>query len=239
MRRQNYLFPGYPIMQDENFFKLSQDSVILGSFGKLRKGEKLLDIGCGIGVLLMIMLIRSPNASGTGIEITEGAAELACENLKLCGLEERGTILHSDMRSFDKRLYGNFDVCVSNPPYFAPSRGYTSPKDSIAAARNESCGNIADVCLTACNALKWGGRFYLCYPPERMASLFSSLAQNRLEPKVMRLVHPSENHAPCLVLIEARKGGGEGLCVMPPLLIEKNGEKTEEFKRIYMLEETE
>lgn len=237
MRHQNYLFPGHPILQDDRYFKLSQDSVVLSSFAAVKKNERLLDIGCGIGVLTLLMLLRCPGSRATGLEITEGAAELARENLALNGMEDRGEILQGDMRDFPKALYGAYDVCISNPPYFDPSRGFSSRTDILATARNERSGDIYDVCRTAGNALKWGGRFYVCYPPDRLADLLEALRRSRLEPKTMRLVFPDAAHAPCLVLVEARKGGGAGLRILPSLMIAENGEKTEEFKRIYQLEE--
>lgn len=237
MRHQNYLFPGYPILQDDRYFKLSQDSVVLSAFAKVKKNERLLDIGCGIGVLTLLMLIRCPGSRATGLEITEGAAELARENLALCHLEDRGEILTGDLRAFPKNLYGAYDVVISNPPYYDPGRGFSSHTDILATARNQRSGDIFDVCRTAGQALKWGGRFYVCYPPVRLADLMEALRTQKLEPKTMRLVFPDEHHAPCLVMVEARKGGGAGLSILPSLMIAQNGEKTEEFKRIYQLEE--
>jgi len=235
LRHENYLFPGHPIIQDDRYFKLSQDSVVLGAFLKVKKGEHFLDLGCGIGVLTMIALIRNPGCTGVGLEITEGAAELAAENLVNCGLSGRGEIICRDMRELQSDLSDRFEVVISNPPYFAPTRGFSSPSEAIARARNESTGDIGDVCRAASKALKWGGRFYVCYPPDRMADLFEALRQNRLEPKVMRLVFPTDQKAPCLLLIEARKGGGMGLNILPSLILRRDGQKTPEFEEIYRL----
>lgn len=237
MLHQNYLFPGHPILQDDRYFKLSQDSVVLSSFARVKKNERLLDLGCGIGVLTLLMLLRCPGSRATGLEITEGAAELARRNLTLNNMDDRGEIMTCDMRDFPKDRYGAYDVCISNPPYFDPGRGFSSQTDILATARNERSGDIRDVCRTAGNALKWGGRFYVCYPPVRLADLMEALRASKLEPKTMRLVYPDNRHAPCLVMIEARKGGGAGLNILPSLMIAENGEKTEEFKRIYQLEE--
>lgn len=236
MRQTNFLFPGYPIIQDDDYFKLSQDSVVLSSFSAARKNDKILDIGCGIGVLTLLMLIRHDTVTAHGLEITKGAAELARENLALNNFETRGTIDNINMSDFPKALYGAFDMCISNPPYFSPNRGFSSPRPEIAAARNESCGDIYDVCLCASRALKWGGRFNVCYPPERLGDLFAALSQNNLEPKIMRLVHADIAHGPNLVLIGARKGGGAGLIINPPLIIRENGAYTDEFQKIYRLE---
>ena len=68
-----------------------------------------------------------------------------------------------------------------------------------------------------------------------MADLFEALRQNRLEPKVMRLVFPTDQKAPCLLLIEARKGGGMGLNILPSLILRRDGQKTPEFEEIYRL----
>ena len=239
MRQQNYLFPGYPILQDDRFFKLSQDSVVLSAFARLRRGERMLDLGCGIGVLTMLMLLRSPGGRAVGLELQPGAADLARENLALCRLEDRGEIRTGDLRELPGTLCDAFEVCISNPPYFDPGRGFVSPRAELAAARSEQGASIGEVCRGAGRALRWGGRFYLCYPPQRLVALFAALTDSRLEPKTLRLVYPDEGKEPCLALVEARKGGGAGLRVMPPLFIAQNGHYNDVFKRIYQLEPLE
>ena len=211
--------------------------MLLGAFAKVRRKERVLDLGCGVGVLAIMALLRNPGCTACGLEITPGAAELARQNLELCGLSDRGGIVCGDMRDMPRGLIGRFDVCISNPPYFHPERGLSSPSAAMAAARNQSCGGISDVCVAAASCLKWGGRFYLCYPPGDLSPLFASLLQNRLEPKTMRLVFPTEGSRPCLVLLEARKGGGVHLDILPSLIIEKDGQKTSEFKKMYTLED--
>ena len=42
---------GLQLLQDDRFFKLGQDSVLLSAFAKPRRNAKLLDLGCGSGIL--------------------------------------------------------------------------------------------------------------------------------------------------------------------------------------------
>ena len=221
MRYEHHITLEKTIIQDDRFFKLSQDSLLLSDFAPEQKG-RILDLGCGVGVLMILMLLKSPRAHALGLEITEGACELARLNLKKCGLETQGGVLECDIRLMPKRLYGYFDCCISNPPYFSPSRGFSSQKSAMAAARNESCGDIMDVCRAAFYALKWRGIFHVCYPAKRLCDLTEALSANRLEPKRMRFVYTSPEKPPYLVLLSAVKGGGRHLEVMAPLLVTKD-----------------
>ena len=40
---------GLSLLQDDRFFKLGQDSVLLSAFAKIRRRAKVLDLGCEIG----------------------------------------------------------------------------------------------------------------------------------------------------------------------------------------------
>ena len=238
MRQEILLFPGHPIVQDDDFFKLSQDSMLLGGFFRQGRGKRLLDLGCGVGPLMLIALLRFPKLRAVGVDVMEGAAALARENIVKNGLQDRAEVMRGDLRSLDRSLWDAFDLCISNPPYFEPDRGFRSPSETMAAARDGATGGVRDVCRAASRALIWGGRFYVCCPPERLSELFAALTAEHLEPKVLQLVHPALDRPPCLALAEAKKEGGPGLKVCPPLIIRQDGQETEAFRRNYRLEET-
>ncbi|EGJ48924.1 tRNA1(Val) (adenine(37)-N6)-methyltransferase [Desulfocurvibacter africanus] len=78
---------------------------------------------------------------------------------------------------------------------------------------------LGDFVAAAAYALKLRGRACFVFPAERLATLLADLAACRLEPKRLRFVHPRAGEPARRVLVEARKGGGEGLIVEPPLLL--------------------
>ena len=47
---------GLSLLQDDRFFKLGQDSVLLSAFAKIRRRAKVLDLGCGYGWHCMILV---------------------------------------------------------------------------------------------------------------------------------------------------------------------------------------
>ena len=45
---------GLKLLQDDRFFKLGQDSVLLSAFARPRRNARLLDLGCGTGALALL-----------------------------------------------------------------------------------------------------------------------------------------------------------------------------------------
>ena len=61
----------------------------------------------------------------------------------------------------------------------------------------------------------------MIYTANRLPELISALAQNELEPKVLKFIHPRKNSEANLVLIKTIKNGRPGLRILPPVFIYK------------------
>lgn len=220
-------------MQRPGVFKLGSDSVLLAAFAKLKRVKNVCDLGSGGGVLPVLIAACQQQVKITGLEIDPKAVKLSRENAELNGMQERIDIICGDIREYRKFLKaGEYDLVVSNPPYFSQGSGFVS--NSLPNARGEEMCSLDDVCRAAAYALRWGGNFAAVYRPERLSQLCCALTANGLEPKRIRLTQYKQNTAPNLVLIEARRGGNPGLVIEPPLIMTNEaGEETEEIKRIY------
>ncbi len=213
------------------------DSFLLASLPRLKPGMKVCDLGCGTGLLGLLLLQREPGLTVTGLDIQPGAVELgklaAAEN----GLEDRLFFRLEDLR--DTALpAGNFDLAICNPPYFPPSGGLSPKGEARRTARTEETCTLGDVCRAAGRLLRWGGSFCLVHKPERLADLLCAPREAGLEPKRLRFVSVRSERAPSLVLLEARRGGRPGLTVEPPLILENpDGSPTAELDRVYFREE--
>lgn len=226
---------GFRLVWDEHCFPLGMDSMLLADFATLRKRDRVADLGCGAGVLLLLLFSREPELRADGVELSPEAAGQARGNLDRNGLSARARILEGDLRSPSVPLSpGAYDLAVSNPPYFSPGSGQTAGTKARAAARSELFCPAEELCRAAARLLRPGGRFALVFRPERLPALFSALEGAGLEPKRLRFVHHQANKPPSAVLAEAVRGGKPGLACLPPLLVrEENGTESAEIKRIY------
>lgn len=227
------LWPGGPVYAAESGFPLCTDSILLADFVRPRQARQGVDLGCGAGILSLLLLEKAPRLHMTGLELRSEAAALARENLRRNGWEERGTVLACDLRDCSSLFpAGAFSLAVANPPYFSLASGAQAPEAGRAGARSERDCSLQELCRAARYLLRSGGSFCLVYRTERLSELFCSLSAAGLEPKRLRLVSARSGAAPKLALVEARRDGRPGLSVEPELLLEDNGA---ELKRIYHL----
>jgi len=202
---------------------------------KVRKQTRAIDLGCGSGVISIIMAWESPDLFIDGIEIQPDAAKLAAENTQLNELSHRVKIIEDDIRAYRSfSEAGKYDLAVSNPPYYPNGSGKLPKSEEIAVARAEALCNLDDICQAAGYLIKWGGSLMLVHKPERLADIFRSLNDAGFEPKRMRFVQHQHGSPPNLVLIESRRGGNPSLKIEAPLILANgNGSDSNEVKAIY------
>lgn len=215
-------------------FPLGSDTMALADFVRLRTGEAVCDLGCGGGALGLLLCAAEPSCRVTGVELDETACIIAADNFAQTALNGRCTLVQGDLREIRSLLpAGAFSVAVSNPPYFPPASP-ASPEPARAAARSESGCSLDALCAAASWVLRNRGRFFLTYRAERLCALVCALRRHGLEPKRLRPVRHGPGSPVKLLLLEARKGGGQGLAFEPELLFYgPDGQPTAEYRRIY------
>lgn len=225
------LWPGGPRYVDDPAFKITTDSVLLADFALGREFDRCMDLGCGGGVISVLMHDEEPHAVFDSIDIRPEAVEICRQNYAENGI--RGEIKCADMR--DHRAMGGageYDIVVCNPPYFYGG-GKPSPDPARAAARGGSL-SPAQFCGAASYLLKKGGEFHLVHKPEYLTDIFAAMRLADIEPKRLRLVAHKASSQPSLVLITGRRSGRPGMAALPLLILANDdGTPSEEMKEIY------
>jgi tRNA1Val (adenine37-N6)-methyltransferase len=224
------------VMQEKNGYRFSIDALLLGGFVWLRKGERVIDLGTGVGIIPLILGKRGNGALEiVGVEVQEKLAKLARRNVHINGFNGLITIYHGDIKTLKNNFSASsFDVVVTNPPYYRVASGRINPHNQKAIARHEITCTIDDILGAASYLLRTGGRIFVIFPANRSITLFNCLRAVSLEPKKLRWVHSRRGEGAKFALVEAYKTRGEGVEVLPPLFIYSHqGTYSKELERLY------
>ncbi len=226
---------GYRLIQNTACFCFGMDAVLLSSWATVKKGDKVLDLCTGNGVIPILMHGKNEGIKCTGIEIQDTSAELAVRNVLLNKIEEDINIVKGDIKDAVGLLGSSvYNVVTVNPPYMNENHGILNPKSAKAIARHELLCTLDDVVKAAAMCLKVKGHFFMVHRPQRLVDIYDTMRKYKLEPKRMRMVHPHVNAEANMVLVEAVKGGNSQLTVEPPLIVyNEDGSYTQELLKMY------
>lgn len=224
------------IVQDDNYFNFSLDSVLLPNFVKINSNVKnILDLGTGNAPIPMILSTKT-NANIYGIELQKEIFDMAQESLKINNLENRITLINDNMKNLDKYFPVNFfDVILSNPPYFKLNeKSNLNETIQKTIARHEKEITLKEIVEIAKKYLNNNGTFAMVHRTDRLIEIIEEFRKNNIEPKRIQLIYPKKNTESNIVLIEGRKNGNIGLKILPPLIAHiENGEYSEEVKKMF------
>jgi tRNA1(Val) A37 N6-methylase TrmN6 len=235
---KNYLL-GYEdmyIMQDNEMFNFSLDSVLLPNFVTLNKKiDKVMDIGCGNAPIPLILSTLT-SAKIYGVEIQEKAYELAKESVEINNLTNNIEIINADINEFYKNIESDsFDVITCNPPYFKVNENSNfNISEYKTIARHEIMLDLERLFKIAKKLLKNNGNIAIVHRPERLSDIILEMKKNNIEPKRIQFVHPKKNADANILLIEGTKNGKPGIKILPPLFSHnEDGEYTDEIKKYF------
>jgi tRNA1Val (adenine37-N6)-methyltransferase len=118
------------------------------------EARAVLDLGCGIGSVLLMVGWRLREARLFGVEAQEASVELARRSAAINGLTDRATIVCGDLREMPPSFPSvECDLVTGTPPYLPPGTALLSPDPQRAAARIELRGGVEDYLLAGARVL--------------------------------------------------------------------------------------
>lgn len=220
--------------------KFGTDAFLLSYFADPKDGDSIADFGTGCGIIPLILESKNYKFKKIyAIDIQQKAIEQFELSIKSSNLsKDRFIPIKADIKNIkDNIKNSSIDLVICNPPYKATNTGILNKDIAHQIANHEILCDIEDVCRSASYILKFRGRLAICQRPERLPDIMTSMRNNNIEPKRLRLVSNNPGQKPWLLLIEGLKGG------KPFLTIDKNlytrtlkGDYSDEMKNIYEYE---
>lgn len=99
--------------------KVGTDGVLLGAAAPVTQARRVLDIGCGSGLIAMMLAQRSESDTVIdAVELEPAAAGQAAENFRESVWANRLSVYAQDINEYAQKHPAQYDLIVSNPPYF-------------------------------------------------------------------------------------------------------------------------
>jgi tRNA1(Val) A37 N6-methylase TrmN6 len=210
------------IRQPARGYRAGLDAALLAAACDARAGQRVLDVGCGPGAVLLAAAARRPDARFIGLEREPEALGLARENIALNGLQDRVEALAGDVGArFSTSGLAPFDAALANPPFFDDPRSLRAPAPEKTAAWMADEGLAAWTAFLL-KAVREGGTITVVHRADRLADLLAQLSAKAGSFRI-RPVHPFEDAPAKRVLVRAVKTGKAPLMLLPPLILHGRG----------------
>jgi tRNA1Val (adenine37-N6)-methyltransferase len=168
-----FQFKQFRINQDHCAMKVCTDSCVFGAYVDVSQAKQVLDIGTGTG-LLALMVVQRSEAAVEAVEINPEAQVQALQNFQESPWAERLELHPMPLQEFAKTCTQQYDVILSNPPFFLAS--LKSENAAKNAAKHTGDLLFEDILSFAQKHLTPEGRLYLLLPPAE-ANHFAELAK--------------------------------------------------------------
>lgn len=231
MANTYFQFKQFTVQQDRCAMKVTTDGCLFGSLSPtLSEGEgvlRVLDIGTGTGLLVLMFAQKNQNAFIDAIEIDKDAAEQAKENITASPWADRIKVIHADARSYS--FPQQYDVIISNPPFYENELKADDKKKNVAHHSDDL--SLAELLTVIKNNLSPSGIFFLLLPYKRNEEIKNLILENDLALSNMVFVKQSVLHGYFRIMLQGKlKADGAAATIIDEIAIKNDkGEYTEKF----------
>ena len=156
-----FRFQQFSVIQKQSAMKVCTDAVLFGAMVPVNKGDRVLDIGAGTGVL-SLMVAQLGAEQVTAVELTQASYEEAKLNFGNSPWADRLEVVHQNIQGFTISIEHQYDLVICNPPFF---ENHSKTTDSLRnVARHNDELPFADLIKSADQLLSSQGLFYLLLP---------------------------------------------------------------------------
>lgn len=236
----HFSFKQFSLSQENCAQRITTDSVLLGAWVSLpfkENAKTVIDVGCGCGVLTLMLAQHSPEALYYAVEIDPSAAATAANNassfVASCRPHCQIKVVRADFNEWWRVTpqASSIDLIISNPPYFKCGLKTSSPAKAL--ARYNDALSLETLMEASAHLLKPEGKIALVTPYDSYRSLCMSAAYHRLSLLRMAEVVTVRGAHPKLLLSEWGVCSKEGIPEKEQIVVrEPDGTYSNEYRKL-------
>jgi len=158
------------VEQPAEGYRIAVDTVLLAAAVSAKPGDRVLDMGCGVGGVMFCLAARIRDLHLTGIDIQHELIELCRKNIEHNHLQNSATAETYSVTDWTARDY---DHIVMNPPFHAEERHSVSDNKIKRTANAEKTGDLPLWLESAARILKPNGILTLIHRADRMDEIIA------------------------------------------------------------------
>jgi tRNA1Val (adenine37-N6)-methyltransferase len=191
------------------------------------EARSILDLGCGLGSVLLHLAWSLPAARLVGVEAQEISFALLRRNVERNGYSERVTIHAGDLREEQTvaKLGTGFDLVTGTPPYFPPDTALDADDEQRSYARVEYRGGVEAYLATAARTVSALGVVVLCGDARAEARVQAGAADSGLHLRARCDVIPSAGRPPLFSIWTAARRP-DGFALSSLVIRDEAGQRT-------------
>lgn len=233
MANETFRFKRFEVSHARSSMRVGTDAVLLGAWADAsvcdaKSYPQVLDIGCGCGLIGLMLAQRCPSCRVLGIDIDLPSVEEATENARRSPFADRVEYRCADVRDFvadDEK--GRYDLILCNPPYFTEDT--LPPEQRRSMARNAVHLSFAELVQSACSLMSAGGAFAVVLPMQERSRFVGEALKSGLHIRRECQVQTTLTKTPKRVLLEFGFQLCSDVCKSTIVLQDVNGKRSEGY----------
>lgn len=210
------------LMQKRSGHRAGHDAILLAAATEARAGDRVVDLGAGIGTAGLALARRVAGIGLSLVEIDPELAELARVNAAANAIAAETVVLDvtADAQAFAAHGLGpdSVDVVLMNPPFNDPARHRGSPDQARHTAHVATDETLNAWVHAARRILRSNGALTLIWRADGIGEVLAALSRGFGSLAILP-VHGEAGRPAIRVLVRAVKGGRAPTRLLPGLML--------------------
>jgi tRNA1(Val) A37 N6-methylase TrmN6 len=226
------------LTQKRTGHRFGHDAILLAAATGARRGDRVVDLGAGVGAAGLALAIRVSEATVTLVEVDPELAGIGAENILRNGLEGRARAVVLDVTGPSDAFAaaglgpGSADHVMMNPPFNDPARQNVSPDRDRRLAHAVATGALAEWVAAAAWLLHSTGMLTMIWRADGLVQVLATLDRH-FGGIALLPVHGRAGEPAIRILVRAIKGSGAPLVLLPGLdLSDRGGRPTAQAEAV-------